>query len=162
MNCCYLRKPVLVHVDRGDTLRSVWLRAPPLRQASILTPSQSGCLTQHAPYEGGQRCVAPHPQHVMGMERIFAHHADVQMMVGKFAIAHCLHRHRTMRICPPYGVNFTPGSRRSSSRSRGLPRARSGRAPCCALPRRRRPAALRAPRDRSIPGSCPWNSRARR
>jgi len=50
---------------------------------------------------------------------------------------------------------------RSSSRNHGLPRAGSVPAPCCALRKHHRPGAQRERRDRSIPGSCPSNSRAR-
>ena len=52
--------------------------------------------------------------------------------------------------------------RRSSSRNRGLPHGESAPAPCCALRKHRRPDAPPGRRGKSIPGSCLWNSRARR
>jgi hypothetical protein len=51
---------------------------------------------------------------------------------------------------------------RSSSRNRGLPHGESAPAPCCALRKHRRPDAPPGRRGKSIPGSCLWNSRARR
>ena len=55
-NCINRRKLVPERVDRGGTLRYAWLRAPPLRHAIKIKPKpQLGCLTQEAPYEGGQR-----------------------------------------------------------------------------------------------------------
>ena len=55
-NCIYRRKLVPERVDRGGTLRYAWLRAPPLRHALKINPKPHlGCLTQEAPYEGGQR-----------------------------------------------------------------------------------------------------------
>ncbi len=54
-NCINRRKLVPERVDRGGTLRYAWLRAPPLRHAIKIEPKpQLGCLTQEAPYEGGQ------------------------------------------------------------------------------------------------------------
>ena len=48
------RKPIPVQHDRGGTLRYAWLRAPPLYKSTKTTnPILSGCLTNHAPYEGG-------------------------------------------------------------------------------------------------------------
>jgi hypothetical protein len=55
-NCINRRKLVPERVDRGGTLRYAWLRAPPLRHAIKIKPKpQLGCLTQEAPYEGGQK-----------------------------------------------------------------------------------------------------------
>ena len=55
-SCINRRKLVPERVDRGGTLRYAWLRAPPLRHAIKIKPKpQLGCLTQEAPYEGGQR-----------------------------------------------------------------------------------------------------------
>jgi hypothetical protein len=54
-SCINRRKLVPERVDRGGTLRYAWLRAPPLRHAIKIKPKpQLGCLTQEAPYEGGQ------------------------------------------------------------------------------------------------------------
>jgi hypothetical protein len=61
-NCIYRWKLVPERVDRGGTLRYAWLRAPPLRHALKISPKPHlGCLTQEAPYEGGQRraCAVP-------------------------------------------------------------------------------------------------------
>jgi len=56
VSCCIdRRKPVPARLDRGDTLRYAWLRAPPRSARTLTNPKpQSGCLTQDAPYEGGQ------------------------------------------------------------------------------------------------------------
>jgi hypothetical protein len=61
-NCINRRKLVPERVDRGGTLRYAWLRAPPLRHAIKIKPKPHlGCLTQEAPYEGGQRCFCAVP-----------------------------------------------------------------------------------------------------
>ena len=80
-NCIYRSKLVPERVDRGGTLRYAWLRAPPLRHALKINPKPHlGCLTQEAPYEGGQR----RPCAVPTIYRI------VTRMVG------------TQALCPPY------------------------------------------------------------
>ena len=59
-NCINRRKLVPERVDRGGTLRYAWLRAPPLRHAIKIKPKpQLGCLSQEAPYEGGQSVSVP-------------------------------------------------------------------------------------------------------
>ena len=55
-NCINRWKLIPERVDRGGTLRYAWLRAPPLRHAiKMKSKPQLRCLTQKAPYEGGQR-----------------------------------------------------------------------------------------------------------